>query len=78
MGVDGKEGARRPCPTYFDFKSADYIAKDRIGTVLRDVNAAKAEATVAAAEWIKDHACVEGTELCLSVRNGSRKLLFLS
>jgi hypothetical protein len=62
---------------YFDFKSADYIAKDRIGTVLRDVTAAKAEATIAAAEWIKDHACVEGTELCLSVRNGSRTPVFV-
>ena len=62
---------------YFDFNSSDYIAKDRVGTVLKDINAAKAEATAAAAEWIKDHASVEGTELCLSVRNGSPAPVFV-
>jgi len=62
---------------YFDFKSSDYIAPDRVGTVLPDLNAAKTEATIAAAEWIKDHASVAGTELCLSVRNGSAVPVFV-
>ena len=55
---------------YFDLRSQNTAVTDKVGTKLPNVDAAKQEATVAAAEWLRDHASVAGTEVKVSVRNG--------
>jgi hypothetical protein len=61
---------------YFHYHSDSGAAQDSVGTVLPNLQAAKAEAATAAAEWIKDHVSATGTELKLSVRDGKRAPLF--
>jgi hypothetical protein len=62
---------------YFDYQSNGAAAKDNVGTVLPNLQAAKVEAATAAAEWIKDHVSAAGTELKLSVRDGKPAPLFV-
>lgn len=61
---------------YFDYISQDGTTMDDVGTVLPNVAAAKTEAAIAAAEWIKDHASAQGVELALYIRDGTPNPLF--
>ena len=62
---------------YFDYNLNGHIAVDNVGTVLPSLRAAKTEAAIAAAEWMKDHVTAQGTELKLSVRDGQTSPLFI-
>jgi hypothetical protein len=61
---------------YFDFACLEQSSSDDVGTELPTLDAAKAEAVSAAAEWLKDHA-IPDIELWLSVRNGGALPLFV-
>jgi hypothetical protein len=63
---------------YFDYMSGGELASDDMGTLLRDVAEAQAEALAAAGEWIKDKtAGGAAAELRLSVRDGSPAPIFV-
>jgi len=61
---------------YFDYSSKGRSSSDDVGTELPNVDAAKAEAVGAAAEWLKDNAR-PNVELKLSVRNSGTAALFV-
>jgi hypothetical protein len=59
---------------YFDFQSLSSQNCDHVGSELADDHAAHVEAVAAAAQWLKDHASAEGTELTVHIRNGNQSL----
>ena len=61
---------------YFDYACLQHSSSDDVGTELPNIEAAKAEAVDAAAEWLKDNAA-QFIELRLSVRDGGIAPLFV-
>jgi hypothetical protein len=61
---------------YFDYACLEHSSSDDVGTELPNIEAAKAEAVGAAADWLKDNA-TQFIELRLSVRDGEIAPLFV-
>jgi hypothetical protein len=61
---------------YFDFFHHQQSVPDNVGGELANLDAAKAEAVAASAEWLKDNASIAGTEVTVTILDDDRYPLY--